>query len=53
MAEFMTNPAVFDRIALRGQAVAQKEFSLKVMIPQWEATAARLSVSRGDVRGEA
>lgn len=52
LSELVMNPAELDDIALRGQAVAQKEFSLDVMIARWEATIARLRTSRSHFHGE-
>ena len=42
MAEFLTNSAALNEIALIEQEVAQKDFSLDVMILRWEATIARV-----------
>ncbi len=52
LTELVTNPADLDDIALRGQAVAQKEFTLDVMIPRWEATIARMGLPRAYSHGE-
>jgi len=46
LTDLATNPAKLDEIASRGQEVAQREFSLDVMITRWERTIARLHTSR-------
>ena len=45
LSKLVINPAELDEIALRGQEVAQNEFSLDVMISRWEATIARVQPS--------
>jgi glycosyltransferase involved in cell wall biosynthesis len=52
LSKLVTNPAELDEIALRGQAVAQKEFSLDTMIPRWEATIAKVRTPHAYVHGE-
>jgi glycosyltransferase involved in cell wall biosynthesis len=52
LSELVTNPARLDEIALRGQEVAQKEFSFDVMIPRWEATIARVRTLHAYAHGE-
>ena len=52
LTELVTNPTDLDDIALRGQAVAQKEFSMDVMIPRWEATIARVRTPYAYAHGE-
>jgi len=45
LIELVTNPAALDEIALRRQAVVQKESSFDVMSPWWEAMMARVPIS--------
>ena len=52
LTELVTNPAELDESVLRGQAVAQKEFSFDVMIPRWEATIARVQTPYAYACGE-
>ena len=52
MTKFLTTPAELNKIALNGQEVAQKEFSLDVMIPRWEATRARVRTPHAYAQGE-
>lgn len=43
--DLATSPDKVDQLALRGQEVAQKEFSLDVMISRWETTIAPVRTS--------
>ena len=52
LSELVTNPAALDEIALRGQDVAQKEFSFDVMISRWEATIVRVRTPHAYAQGE-
>ena len=52
LSELVTNPAALDEIALRGRAVAQKEFSFDMMIPRWESTIARVRTPYAYAQGE-
>ncbi|WP_121990356.1 glycosyltransferase family 4 protein [Nitrospira lenta] len=52
LTEFISNPAVLDDVALRGQEVARKEFGLDVMIQRWESTIAEVKRSPINPRGE-
>ncbi len=42
LTDLATHPDKLDDIALRGQEIARKEFSLDVMIHRWESTIARV-----------
>lgn len=42
LTDLATHPEKLDDIALRGQEIARKEFSLDVMIRRWESTIARV-----------
>ena len=52
LTELVTHPAALEEIALRGQKVAQEEFSFDVMIPRWEATIARVRTPYAYAHGE-
>jgi glycogen synthase len=45
LTEFAGNPEALYSVALRGQEVARKEFSLDVMIQRWESTIAAIKTS--------
>ncbi|MEO8046089.1 MAG: glycosyltransferase family 4 protein [Nitrospirota bacterium] len=51
LSKCVTNPAALDDIALRGQEVARKEFSLDAMISRWEATIARVRLPYANSQG--